>query len=109
MKAVPHPIASDTQADLLRTTGNASSRRCQRCGVLFLSLLLLAIALFLGLRLPPLGAPQFEKIPPPASAMLSSYDFLSPRPFEGGRVCISVVDGSKNPASFGWFIYDLDP
>jgi hypothetical protein len=71
--------------------------------------LALAITLFVGLKSPRPNVPRFTKVQPPASVRHIHYDFLSPRPFEQGKMWIDAsFIASSGATNFGAFVYDIE-
>ncbi len=77
----------------------------------FSVIVVLVVITLLGLvvlRLPEPNAPQFKRLQTPPSIQYSneiSYDFMSPRPFEGGKIWIRVWSSRTNVEIF---LFDIE-
>jgi len=72
------------------------------------AVLAVAILFLVLLRLTESNAPQFKRLQTPPFVQPSnhvSFDFLSPRPFEGGELWIHATSSRTN---FESFLYDLN-
>jgi hypothetical protein len=72
---------------------------------LLILLVVLATSVFVALKSPDTNAPRFRKIGAPTSANQISYDFLSSRPFEGGKMWVLASPGGTNRPAF---LYDIE-
>src|SRR5689334_3606272 len=79
----------------------------KRAFVISLGILLLIflVSVFVVLRSLRSDAPRFTKAQIPTSIKQVNYDFLSPRPFERGKMWIGAWSGGTNGAGF---VYNLD-